>query len=149
MEKIFKKSLALVLSAALCLTALLGCLTVSAEETANPSYVLNDVAGAPNSDVTVTATLTNIIKVCAHYIDVVFPSDFTINGVTDNLGNTYLEYSEWEKTADADKGCYKLVEDTDGTHVRMVEFVNWDEDTAVDSMDLSFSVHIQIGRAHV
>lgn len=31
MEKIFKKSLALVLSAALCLTALIGCLTVSAE----------------------------------------------------------------------------------------------------------------------
>ncbi len=31
MEKIFKKSLALVLSAALCLTALVGCLTVSAE----------------------------------------------------------------------------------------------------------------------
>lgn len=37
MEKIFKKSLALVLSAALCLTALVGCLTVSAAaETTTP-----------------------------------------------------------------------------------------------------------------
>lgn len=39
MEKIFKKSLALVLSAALCLTALVGCLTVSAAETDNSATV--------------------------------------------------------------------------------------------------------------
>ena len=40
MEKIFKKSLALILSAALCLTALVGCLTVSAAEgdTTKPVY---------------------------------------------------------------------------------------------------------------
>ena len=39
MENIFKKSLALVLSAALCLTALVGCLTVSAAETDNSATV--------------------------------------------------------------------------------------------------------------
>ena len=46
MEKIFKKSLALVLSAALCLTALVGCLTVSAaDETTTPIYEMVGAEG--------------------------------------------------------------------------------------------------------
>lgn len=62
MEKIFKKSLALVLSAALCLTALVGCLTVSAAETDNSATVrvgsvtVNSDATKATVPVTITAT---------------------------------------------------------------------------------------------
>ena len=57
MEKIFKKSLALILSAALCLTALVGCLTVSAAEgdTTKPVYSVNSVEGAAGAEVEVVA----------------------------------------------------------------------------------------------
>lgn len=60
MEKIFKKSLALVLSAALCLTALVGCLTVSAAETDNSATVTVGSVTV-NSDAT-TATVPVAIK---------------------------------------------------------------------------------------
>ena len=93
MEKIFKKSLALVLSAALCLTALIGCLTVSAEGTSDPTYVIENVTGAPGETVQVEAKLTNIAAVCAHLLDIVFPADFTVNGVTDSNNQTYLDFA--------------------------------------------------------
>lgn len=60
MEKIFKKSLALVLSAALCLTALVGCLTVSAEGASATvtvgSVEVNSDATTATVPVTITAT---------------------------------------------------------------------------------------------
>lgn len=60
MEKIFKKSLALVLSAALCLTALIGCLTVSAEGASATVTVgtveVNSDATKATVPVTITAT---------------------------------------------------------------------------------------------
>lgn len=60
MEKIFKKSLALVLSAALCLTALVGCLTVSAEGASATvtvgSVEVNSDATTAKVPVTITAT---------------------------------------------------------------------------------------------
>ena len=60
MEKIFKKSLALVLSAALCLTALVGCLTVSAEGASATvtvgSVEVNSDATKATVPVTITAT---------------------------------------------------------------------------------------------
>ena len=149
MEKIFKKSLALVLSAALCLTALLGCLTVSAEgTTAKPTYALNAVEGKPGDTVTVTANITNVSEVCAHLIDIVFPTDFTVNGVTDSNNQAYLEFADWEAGgADAEKGVYRLYTEADGVHVRMVEFMNWpgSGNTVVASLSLFFNVTIPAG----
>ena len=67
MEKIFKKSLALILSAALCLTALVGCLTVSAAEgdTTKPVYSVGSVEGAAGAEVEVVASFSEISNVCA------------------------------------------------------------------------------------
>lgn len=127
MEKIFKKSLALVLSAALCLTALVGCLTVSAEgTTAKPTYALDAVEGKPGDTVTVTADITNVSEVCAHLIDIVFPTDLTLGKVTDSLGNTYLSYEAWVADgSNSETPYYNPVANTDGNHVRLVEFINW------------------------
>ena len=82
MEKIFKKSLALVLSAALCLTALVGCLTVSAADETTPAYAIStDAKGKVGDTVEVIAEYTDISTVCGHYVTVTFPANFTVNEV--------------------------------------------------------------------
>lgn len=147
MEKIFKKSLALVLSAALCLTALIGCLTVSAEETtANPTYVIDAVEGIPGETVTVTADITNVSKVCAHLIDIVFPKDLTIGDVTDSLNRTYLTVEQWEATGNnSEIPAYNLFEDAEGKHIRFVEFVNWPDTTVVSELKVYIEFKIPEG----
>lgn len=150
MEKIFKKSLALVLSAALCLTALLGCLTVSAEGTAaKPTYALNAVEGKPGDTVTVTADITNVSEVCAHLIDIVFPTDLTLGKVTDSLGNTYLSYEAWVAAgSNSETPYYNPVAKTDGNHVCLVEFINWpsgDDAISTTSMKFFFECTIPTG----
>lgn len=151
MEKIFKKSLALVLSAALCLTALVGCLTVSAEGTAaKPTYALNAVEGKPGDTVTVTADITNVSEVCAHLIDIVFPKDLTLGKVTDSLGHTYLSYEDWEANgSNSETPYYKLLSKTDGNHIRFVEFINWpstgDDAITTATMKLYFECTIPTG----
>lgn len=150
MEKIFKKSLALVLSAALCLTALVGCLTVSAEgTTAKPTYALDAVEGKPGDNVTVTADITNVSEVCAHLIDIVFPTDLTLGKVTDSLGNTYLSYEAWVAAgSNSETPYYNPVANTDGNHVRLVEFINWpsgDDAISTTSMKLYFECTIPTG----
>ena len=144
MEKIFKKSLALILSAALCLTALVGCLTVSAEgTTAKPTYALNAVEGKPGDTVTVTANITNATEVCAHLIDIVFPKDLTIGDVTDSLNRTYLTVEQWEETGNnSEIPAYNLFEDAEGKHIRFVEFVNWPDTTVVS--DLTVNIQFKI-----
>lgn len=147
MEKIFKKSLALVLSAALCLTALLGCLTVSAEGTAaKPTYALNAVEGKPGDTVTVTANITNAMEVCAHLIDIVFPKDLTIGDVTDSLNRTYLTVEQWEATGnDSEIPAYNVFEDAEGKHIRFVEFVNWPNTTVVSDLTVNIQFKIPAG----
>lgn len=86
MEKIFKKSLALVLSAALCLTALVGCLTVSAaDETTTPivagNYKVNNAEGVVGKTAEIFADYTDISTICAHYVEVTFPAGITVNAV--------------------------------------------------------------------
>ena len=56
MEKIFKKSLAIMVSAAICLTALIGCLTVSAER-GEGTITVGTVEGKAGESVTVPITL--------------------------------------------------------------------------------------------
>ena len=147
MEKIFKKSLALVLSAALCLTALVGCLTVSAEETtAKPTYKLGTVEGKPGDTVKVTANITNATEVCAHLIDIVFPTDLTIGAVTDSLNRTYLTVEQWEATGNnSEIPAYNLFEDAEGKHIRFVEFVNWPDTTVVSDLTVNIEFKIPEG----
>lgn len=147
MEKIFKKSLALILSAALCLTALVGCLTVSAEgTTAKPTYALDAVEGKPGDTVTVTANITNATEVCAHLIDIVFPKDLTIGDVTDSLNRTYLTVEQWKATGNnSEIPVYNVFEDAKGKHIRFVEFVNWPNTTVVSNLTVNIQFKIPTG----
>lgn len=117
MEKIFKKSLALVLSAALCLTALVGCLTVSAADETTPAYAIStDAKGKAGDTVEVIAEYTNISTVCGHYVTVTFPANFTVkevyqakesaDGETYKLLTAYKEGSEenWQYKMDVVEG---------------------------------------------
>lgn len=117
MEKIFKKSLALVLSAALCLTALVGCLTVSAADETTPAYAIGtDAKGKVGDTVEVIAEYTNISTVCGHYVTVTFPANFTVkevyqakesaDGETYKLLTAYKEGSEenWQYKMDVVEG---------------------------------------------
>lgn len=117
MEKIFKKSLALVLSAALCLTAFVGCLTVSAADETTPAYAIStDAKGKVGDTVEVIAEYTNISTVCGHYVTVTFPANFTVkevyqakesaDGETYKLLTAYKEGSEenWQYKMDVVEG---------------------------------------------
>ena len=150
MEKIFKKSLALVLSAALCLTALVGCLTVSAEGTAaKPTYALDAVKGKPGDTVIVTATLSNLNKVTAQHIKVTFPAGLEIGNITDGNGGVYTRLTE---TTDVDDpnlvGLYSKTTTADnGTLIQFVDFVNWPNadgtyTNVVESLVVKFAVTI-------
>lgn len=57
MKKIFKKSLAIMVSAAICLTALIGCLSVSAATRGEGTFTVGSVLGKPGENVTVDVTL--------------------------------------------------------------------------------------------
>lgn len=150
MEKIFKKSLALVLSAALCLTALVGCLTVSAEgTTAKPTYALDAVEGKPGDTVTVTATLSNLNKVCAEHIKVTFPAGLAIGDITDGNGKVYTRLTETTDVTDPNLvGLYSKTTTADnGTLIQFVDFVNWPNadgtyTNVVESLVIKFAVTI-------
>lgn len=150
MEKIFKKSLALVLSAALCLTALVGCLTVSAEgTTAKPTYALDAVEGKPGDIVTVTATISNLNKVCAEHIKVTFPAGLAIGDITDGNGGVYTRLTETTDVTDPDLvGLYSKTTTADnGTLIQFVDFVNWPKtdgtyDNVIESLVIKFAATI-------
>ena len=57
MKKIFKKSLAIMVSAAICLTALIGCLSVSAATRGEGTFTVGSVSGKPGASVTVPIEL--------------------------------------------------------------------------------------------
>ena len=94
MEKIFKKSLALILSAALCLTALVGCLTVSAADgdTTKPVYSVNSVEGAAGAEVEVVASFSEISNVCAHHVIFNFPAGLEVTAVKNAAGEPYAAF---------------------------------------------------------
>ena len=150
MEKIFKKSLALVLSAALCLTALVGCLTVSAEETtAKPTYKLGTVEGKPGDTVKVAATLSNLNEVTAQHIKVTFPAGLAIGAITDGNGDAYTLVTESTDVDDPNLvGLYSKSTTADnGTLIQFVDFVNWPNadgtyTNVVESLVIKFDVTI-------
>lgn len=141
MEKIFKKSLALILSAALCLTALVGCLTVSAAEGDNtkPVYSVNSVEGAAGAEVKVVANFSEISNVCAHHVIFTFPAGLEVKAVKKADGTPYTPFNN-----DGDRFDYKLdVAEDDSTKVQFVDFVNWAADgLSTSDMSIHFTVKI-------
>lgn len=135
MEKIFKKSLALVLSAALCLTALVGCLTVSAADetttTTVPTYTVNNATGNPGGEVTVSADLTNLTEVCAHFLTITFPKGFDVKEVK---GPTKVASGDdWvpgfgtlqELTSTSNGGDYKKTKTETETVIAFCDIINF------------------------
>ncbi len=141
MEKIFKKSLALILSAALCLTALVGCLTVSAAEgdTTKPVYSVNSVEGAAGAEVDVVASFSKISNVCAHHVIFTFPAGLEVTAVKKADGTPYTAFNNSGERFD-----YKLDKAEDGTtKVQFLDFVNWAEDgLSTSDMSIHFTVKI-------
>ena len=153
MEKIFKKSLALVLSAALCLTALVGCLTVSAaDETTNPIYEMVGAEGKAGETVTVTAKLQNIEGICAHHVKFTFAKELTVKSMYDVTRDKPVKFDtdvaegenfQFKKSIDKDTGV-TTVED-----VNILNFVKSDNtyDEYTPSLELTFTVEIADGTA--
>ena len=141
MEKIFKKSLALILSAALCLTALVGCLTVSAAEgdTTKPVYSVNSVEGAAGAEVDVVASFSEISNVCAHHVIFTFPAGLEVTAVKKADGTPYTAFTNNGEVFD-----YKLDKAEDGsTKVQFLDFVNWAADgLSTSDMSIHFTVKI-------
>lgn len=141
MEKIFKKSLALILSAALCLTALVGCLTVSAAEgdTTKPVYSVNSVEGAAGAEVEVVASFSEISNVCAHHVIFTFPAGLEVKAVKNAAGEPYAAFDNSGERFD-----YKLDVAEDGTtKVQFLDFVNWAaENLSTSDMSIHFTVKI-------
>ena len=138
MQKIFKKSLALAVSAALCLTAFIGCLTVNAAgEASNPSYVVEDVTGAPGDTVAINVTGSNIINICGQLLDVKLG-----NGLT--FVKAYNAKGELFPISDPEgDGDYNLINGSDGsTIVRFVEIINFRDETPTENFDLTIEATI-------
>lgn len=138
MQKIFKKSLALAVSAALCLTAFIGCLTVNAAgEASNPSYVVEDVTGAPGDTVEINVTGSNIINICGQLLDVKLGNGLTFVKAYNSKGEL-LPISDPEGVGD-----YNLINGSDGsTIVRFVEIINFRDETPTENFDLTIEATI-------
>lgn len=138
MQKIFKKSLALAVSAALCLTAFIGCLTVNAAgEASNPSYVVEDVTGAPGDTVKIVVKGSNLTKICGQLLDVKLG-----NGLT--FVKAYNAKGELLPISDpVGDGDYNLINGSDGsTIVRFVEIINFRDETPTENFDLTIEATI-------
>lgn len=80
MKKIFKKSLAIMVSAAICLTALIGCLSVSAATRGEGTFTVGSDSGKPGASVTVPIELEYTsggegMGIAASLFDVSFDTD--------------------------------------------------------------------------
>lgn len=143
MKKIFKKSLAIMVSAAICLTALIGCLSVSAANGDAPAYTVATVEGKKGETVDVNVTGTDLTEICGQSVNIIFASGLEIGKVHDNLGNRDLVLIN-----DETGGEYNILSNEDGTKtVRLVDIINFPEygDTpalVTASFDVTISVTI-------
>lgn len=134
MKKIFKKSLALTLALCCCLSAMLCCFTVNAEN--QPSVVISSVEAAPGSQVDVEVAFTDLTKgVCAMLDTVQFPDGFVINSVANQDADSPLQF----QLMDPENGGNVLV---DGGTVKFVEFVNFPEEITIDSLTIVINVTV-------
>ena len=121
MEKIFKKSLALMVSAALCLTAFVGCLTVNAEATATPTYTITAQNGKAGDTVEVKVDGTNLTSVCGQQVFINIPAALKINSVKNELGVDYKLPNE----AAGEVGEYNISTSGDVQQVKFVDIINF------------------------
>ena len=97
MKKIFKKSLAIMVSAAICLTALIGCLSVSAATRGEGTFTVGSDSGKPGELVTVPIELAYTssngedgMGIAASLFDVSFDTDaLTITDIAAGEDATY------------------------------------------------------------
>ena len=143
MKKIFKKSLAIMVSAAICLTALIGCLSVSAANGEAPVYTVATVEGKKGETVDVNVTGADLTKICGQSVDIKFAAGLEIGKVHDDFNNKDLSLVNDETGGD-----YNILSNEDGTKtVRLVDIINFPEygDTpalVTASFDVTISVTI-------
>ena len=98
MKKIFKKSLAIMVSAAICLTALIGCLSVSAATRGKGTFTVGSISGKPGESVTVPIKLAYTssngddgMGIAASLFDVSFDTNaLTITDIAAGEDATYM-----------------------------------------------------------
>lgn len=98
MKKIFKKSLAIMVSAAICLTALIGCLSVSAATRGEGTFTVGSDSGKPGESVTVPIKLAYTssngddgMGIAASLFDVSFDTNaLTITDIAAGEDATYM-----------------------------------------------------------
>lgn len=129
MEKIFKKSLALMVSAALCLTAFVGCLTVNAEATATPTYTITAQNGKAGDTVTVNVDGTNLTSVCGQQVFINIPAALTIASVKDKAGNPYINVAN---VTEGEAFDYSVVTTETTKQVRFADIINFDSLTTAE-----------------
>lgn len=141
MEKIFKKSLAIMVSAAICLTALIGCLTVSAERGEGTITVGTAEAKAGESvtvpvELKYTSSQENGLGIAAALFDVKFDTNvLTITKIErEDPENDAIAYTVQWRTTDGDESSIDV---RDGA-VRILA-VGKDETAVVPSMSLNLT----------
>ncbi len=143
MKKIFKKSLAIMVSAAICLTALIGCLSVSAANGEAPVYTVATVEGKKGETVDVNVTGADLTEICGQDLSIIFAAGLTIGTVHDNITNDDLVCDP-----DGDGMQYNVIVNDDGTNtLKMVDIINFPEYTGspelvTGTFDVTISVTI-------
>lgn len=145
MQKIFKKSLALAVSAALCLTAFIGCLSVNAVgATTEPaqSYVVEKVEGIPGETVLINVKGSNLITICGQSLDVKLPVGLTVNRLLKPDKTTELIAIGTE-----DGGDYNKVVSEKGTTLKFVDIINfpaYSDTPAIETATFEFYIEAVI-----
>lgn len=123
MKKIFKKSLAIMVSAAICLTALIGCLSVSAANGEAPVYTVVSAEGKNGETVGVNVTGADLTKICGQSVNIIFAAGLEIVKVYDND-----EKRDLVLVNDETGGEYNILSNENGTKtVRLVDIINFPE----------------------
>ena len=110
-------------SAAICLTALIGCLSVSAANGEAPVYTVATVEGKKGETVDVNVTGADLTKICGQDLSIIFAKGLTIGTVHDNITNEDLTCDP-----EGDGMQYNVIANDDGTNtVKMVDIINFPE----------------------
>lgn len=136
MQKIFKKSLALAVSAALCLTAFIGCLSVNAEG-ATPSYVVETKEGTPGEKVLINVKGTDLTAICGQSVDVVVAAGLDVTRVL-KADKT----NEMHPISTEDGGDYNKVVSEKGTTLKFVDIINFNDE--ITTADFEFNIEAVI-----
>lgn len=130
-------------SAAICLTALIGCLSVSAANGEAPVYTVATVEGKKGETVDVNVTGADLTEICGQDLSIIFAAGLTIGTVHDNITNDDLVCDP-----DGDGMQYNVIVNDDGTNtLKMVDIINFPEYTGspelvTGTFDVTISVTI-------